>query len=486
MDHLKKNALNAIGWDFLGVFATQGVNFIVSIFLARLLTPEDFGLIGMAMVFIVVFQTMADLGFSTALIQNRENSNLIYSSVFWLNVGFGIIVYVVFYFCAPAIAKFYESPQMTPLIRWLALILPISTLNLVQVAILKRDLKFKLLSIRLLVAGAVSGVVGVTMAFGGYEVYALVIQQLLLVAVSTVVLWKVSTWRPDLKFSLPALRGIMSVSIYVFLGSTLNRIVKKVDALVIGKVFSPATLGFFTRAESLNSLVSRYSSEIVGRVFLPVMSKLQDEPSRFQSAYLSTLSYLAFLVFLLSGVLIISGEFLIVSLFGVKWLPSVFIFQVLMFKMFNTPINFLIVNAFYSMGKAREDFWVGNIRKIVQLVPFFFAVSIGFNAFLYALVGVSSALTLFNIYMMDRYLKINANEQLRRLLLFFLPFLLSLAPYFFGVNFGFGSTFFEVLFGLIVFVIIYLGVIFLVDQLFLVEMLANFRFVLNKNKSLKP
>ena len=216
MTSLKKRSSNAFAWDMVGTLLKHGSTFIISIFLARLLEPAEFGLVGMAMVFITISHVFIDVGFSSALIQNKNNSNLTYSSVFYLNLSVGILLTTTFYFAAPFIGDFYKNQQIKELVQWLSLIFVFNSLNLVQQAILQKNLNFKSLTIRLLIANAIGGTLGVLFALQGYGVYALVIQQIGIAFISTVLLWSISKWKPDFQFSLDEVKKLIGFSSFVF------------------------------------------------------------------------------------------------------------------------------------------------------------------------------------------------------------------------------------------------------------------------------
>jgi len=442
LQSLKEKSIIAVGWDLLGSFATQGVQFIISIILARLLSPSDFGLVGMAMVFIAISRTFIDLGFSSALIQNQKNTTLTYSSVFILNLSIGIILTLLFFSLAKPIGVFYENDTIEYLVLWLAPTLFFGALSMVQIAILKKELQFKELSIRLLIAGLLSGIIGVILALLGYGVYALAIQFLLNSIINTIVLWRVSKWRPQFNFSFGEIKKLLSFSTYTFLGQSLNQIINKLDALVIGKLFSPATLGFFTRAESLNSLIATYTSGSLSKVFFPAMSTLQDEPEQFRRIFLKVISIVSFLTFFLSGFFILSSEFLIITLFGEKWRPSVFIFNILMLKIFCYPISVIIVNSFKAIGKAKEDFWYGLFRKALRLLPFVFAFFYGFEAFLYTFVIISIVGTLFNNLIASLHLGIPFFTQTKEIYLFGVFFIIAV---FIPFNYLYSVTCYELI-----------------------------------------
>lgn len=408
-----KDQVSALGWSFLGDFSSQGVTFLVSIVLARILLPGDFGLVGMSMAFIAVLSLLVDGGFSKALIQAKTVDAVSFDSVFYFNLGVGILAMFALYLLAPLIGRFYDNKVVTDLVRWFSLLVPIRALSIVHNAIFTRELRFKELGLRSFAAGVGGGVVGVVMALLDYGVYALVGQTLVGGILEVLVLWWAADWKPRWRFSRTRLRAISSFGRYVFAAHLLSRGISEVYALSIGKFFSPATLGFFTRSQSLSQLVVRYTSGLVMKVYLPVFSKLQDEREKFEALFFKVAGLTAWATFLLSGVLMLSAELIIVTLFGEKWLPSVRIFQILMFSLFNYPINSLLINALLSNGLSRNNLKYNLLRSVLRLLPLLFGWVYGFEAFLSSLVLISYTGTLMNNWLVGRDLGFGFLRQLK-------------------------------------------------------------------------
>lgn len=389
MTKLRLKATQAFIWDFAGIFAKQGVAFIVSVFLARLLLPAEFGLVAMALVFISISQIFADFGLASALIQNKDNTSLTYSSVFYLNIVVGILLFVLFWFLAPIIGNFYENQQISTLVRYLSLNFIFSSFNQVQQTILRKNIEFKKITIRAAVSQVLSGIIAVYLAYKGWGVYALVVQNLLGSVFGTIMLWQVAEWKPRLEFSWSELKKLSGFSVYVFLNYVTGKLVTQLNTLIVGKVFSASTLGLYSRAASLNSLVTTFSSSSISKISFPLLSQIQDDKKRFVSAYFKMLELVAFASFCLSGALIFAGSDIITILFGKTWMPSIFIFQILVFKSFTYPISLLVVSVFWAAGKTKESFWFDNFGKILGFIPLIFAMRWGFNPFLYSVVVVS-------------------------------------------------------------------------------------------------
>ncbi|MEO5571582.1 MAG: lipopolysaccharide biosynthesis protein [Bacteroidia bacterium] len=411
MAELKRKAQRAIIWDLAGTFSQHGIGFIISIFLARLLQPAEFGLVGMALVIINLLQIFSDLGFASALIQNKNNTSLTYSSVFYINIAFGAFLVLIFQLGAPLIGSFYHNDKVTEIIRWLSLSIFISSLNIVQRTILARNINFKTLTIRQIISQCIGGVFGIYLAFMKWGVFALVAQNLIATFVDVLILWRVADWYPKLEFSWKEVKKLTSFSSYSFMSQLLNRFFSRLDVLVVGKLFSPTILGYYSRADSVNALVTKYSSSSITKVFYPILSKVQDDDVQYKMILFKLLHFIAFISFMLTGIMVFAGPDIIICLFGKKWEPSVLIFQVLALKSFVLPINSIIVSAFLAKGKSKENFWYGNVRRLIVLPAFGVAYFLGFNTFLWAVVIIAYINWLFNNFVVTRHLNISFKKQ---------------------------------------------------------------------------
>jgi len=452
LSSLKRKSAVALAWDFGGLLAKKGFGFVISIFLARLLTPEDFGVVGMAMVFIAISQVFVDVGFSSSLIQRSDCTDLTYSSVFYFNIVSGSLLTLIFFFTAPLIGDFYNNDQITLIVKWLSLSFLLNSFNQVQSAILKKELNFKVLSLRLVFASAIAGTIGIIAAYNGLGVYALVIQSLSSAVLSTILLWSISNWKPSFRFSIKELKSLTGFSVYVFLDSITSTFFNKMDVLFVGKVFSSATLGFYSRAESLNSQISTFTSTSLIKVFFPVLSSLKDADKDFKRVYFKVVSLICFLSFILSGILYALAEPLIIGLFGEKWHFSVAIFQILVFKSFNVPLNGIMLNALLGKGKAKENFRIGIIRKVLRASPIIIGWYYGLMAFVWGVTIISFVLTFFNIVFLNRYVNISIYYHLRKIIEGIIPFILFV----FTINYFELTTYKELMVSSIIYVIFYL------------------------------
>jgi len=273
----------------------------------------------MAMAFIHIGGVFIDVGFSAALIQNKENSDLTYNTVFIFNIIAGAFLTCIVYFSSDYIGVFYNDEQVAVLVKWLSLFFIFNSFNRVQNTILSRKLNFKALTIRMFIASTLGGVIGVTAAYNDYGVFSLVIQILTTAVLSTILLWSTSKWKPKLQFSFQEMKKLFGFSVFAFLERIMNNIFLRLDVLLLAKIFNPIAVGFYTRAATLQDQATKYSSSSIIRVLFPVLSKYQDNPIEFRRIYLKMFEIISFLSFGLTGLLFILGSDIIISLYSVLY-----------------------------------------------------------------------------------------------------------------------------------------------------------------------
>ena len=406
MDNLKSKAGKAFIWDFAGKMAAHGMGFIVSIFLARLLEPSDFGLVAMVMVIIGIAAVFSDMGLGGALIQRRRVHPVHYSSVFYFNVAVGLLLTLLTYFSAPWISEFYSSDALLPLAQVLSLSFVINALSSVQSTRLRKELHYAQLTRIGLVSSLGSGIIGISLALGGAGVWSLVAQTLSMGIVYNILIWTAGRWRPSLLFSWKALTQLWGFGFRMFLSGILDSIFGRLDFLIIGKLFPPATLGYFQRAKSLNGFVAQYSSGSLMSVLFPTLSKIQNDLPRFRSIVTKSLGIITFVVFLLLGGLYLVSEELIVLLFSDKWLPSVEFFRILVLGSFSHPISALLVNVLISRGNSKAFLRLEIYKKSLHTLNFFVLYSFGIYVYLYGLIVVSFFALPLNILFASREIRL--------------------------------------------------------------------------------
>ena len=268
--NLKQKAVSGMIWTALQRYSTMLIQFISGIILARLLTPYDYGCIGMLMIFMVLAESFIDGGFGSALIQKKQPTQEDYSTIFWWNLGMAVVLYVVLYFSAPAIAWFYDIPLLCDVLRVQGLILFIYAFNIVQRNQLQKKLNFKILSIVTISTSIISLTVTVLMAYHGYGVWSLVTQHILTALIPALVFWFYIKWRPRLTFSWHSFRELFSFGFYMFLTHLVNQFGNQFQGLLIGRFYNPSIMGLYSKAQATEKLSSQSISQVLTQVTYPL------------------------------------------------------------------------------------------------------------------------------------------------------------------------------------------------------------------------
>lgn len=422
--NVKSKTKTSLIWDLSGAFARQFAFLFISIILARLLSPVEFGIIGISMIFISISEVFTDAGFTSGLVQQKETKDITYSSVFYLNLFISLILSGLIVMIAPMIAEFYEEQKVKSIIIYLSVIPPISALGRVQATILTKKLNFKSLTIRNLGAIILGGIVGVLFAYLGYGVYALVAQQITMAIVATLLLWLSAGWVPKLEFSLVEVKKLLGFSVYVFLDNLLRQVFNKVDTMFIGKVFSPAMLGFYSRAESLKTQVQTYTTNSLRKVIFPVLSALQNDEKGFERTYFKVFDVVTGLIVLLIAPIYFLSHEVIIFLLGNKWEPSVILFQILIFSALTSPQIGMMGKAVLAKGYSKLKFNMGLLQRLLKLLPICVGFYFGIEEFAIAVVVASTLVFFVNAIIIQFKLKFNFWRQVKKLIVPNLIFLI--------------------------------------------------------------
>ena len=375
----------------------NGMGFVVSIFLARLLEPSDFGLVAMVMVIIGIAGIFMDVGLGGALIQRRRVLPIHYSSVFFFNVAIGTLLTFMTFISAPLIAGFYHNEALTPLAQAASFSFLVGAFSSVQTTKLRKELNYALITKTSLTASATSGVVGISLAFFGAGVWALVAQTLTQGIVYNVIIWSVSRWKPTTQFSWKALLQLWAFGFRMFLSAFLDTVFSRLDTLIIGKLFEAATLGFFNRAKSLDQMVIAYSSGSLMSVLFPVLSRVQNDLERFRQIIRKSLGIIVFITFMLLGGLYLVSHELIIMLYGEKWLRAVDYFRILVLSGFGYPVSALLVNVLSSRGNSSAFLRLELYKKAIFGLNLAIGFLWGIDGYLYGLVLATVLAVYFNI-----------------------------------------------------------------------------------------
>lgn len=391
---LSQSAVSGVKWSSVSRFSQIGMQFVTIAILARLLTPDDFGLVGMAVVVIGFVAIFKDLGTSAAIIQQKNLSEELLSSIFWVNVVFGVLAMAVLFVLSPLAAIFYNEQRVIPLLRVLSLTFFISGFSILQQAILERDLAFNKLAKLEIIATLLGSMVGIGLAILGYGVWSLVYQSLAIATMTTVLLWAYSAWRPRFIFHWIEVKSVSSYSLNLTGFNIFNYFARNADYLLIGRFLGAQNLGYYTLAYNLMLLPLQNISAIIGRVMFPAYSRIQDDNAIFRNVYLKVACTIALITFPMMIGLWALAEPFVLTIFGSRWSPVVLLLMILAPVGLLQSIGTTVGSIYQAKGRTDWMFRWGIFSGIIRIIGFVIGLHWG-------IVGVAAAYaisTLFLIY----------------------------------------------------------------------------------------
>jgi O-antigen/teichoic acid export membrane protein len=415
-ENLKDKTISALFWSFFERIGQQGIQFVISVILARLLLPEEFGLIAMLTIFMAIAQSFIESGFGRALVQKQDTTHVDECSIFYFNILVGICAAGVLCLSAPFIAEFYNQPILVPLTYVLSLNLIINAFGLVQITLLAKQIDFKTQLKVTLIATFVSGAIGVAMAYHGYGVWSLVAQSVCSNLVRTLMLWVFTKWRPSLVFSFVSLREMFAFGSRLLASGLLDTFFNNIYLVVIGRLFSPGSLGFYARAQSLQQLPVSNISIIVSRVSFPVFSSVQNDKPRLKRGVRQALSMLVLINFPMMIGLAVVAKPLVLVLLTAKWLPCVPYLQLLCMVGILYPLHVINLNALTAQGRSDLFFRLEIMKKTLVVGAIAVTCQFGISAMIYGQILSSFLAYFLNAYYTGKILEYPAIEQIYDLL----------------------------------------------------------------------
>ena len=412
-ENLKKKAASAMVWTALQKYSTMGIQFISGIILARLLTPYDYGCIGMLTFFMFMAEVFIDGGFGSALIQKKNPTQEDYSTIFFWNLFMALMMYVVLFSSAPAIARFYNIPLLIDVLRVQGLVLFIHAFNIVQRNQLKKKLNFKILSIITITTSIISLVVTIIMAYHGFGVWALVTQNLITSAIPALAFWFYVKWRPMYVFSWKSFKELFSFGSYMFLTHLVNTFCSRLQALLIGKLYSPATLGYYSKASATERLASHSISSVMTQVTYPLYVKVQDNKQAMANMIKRLTMTISYVTFPLMTILLIAAKPIFVLLYSDKWIQSVPYFQVLCIVGLSSCLQAVNTQPIAAIGKSKLMFlWTLGKRTVGLTFMVGGLFLYGMKGFLIGVIIYNWFCYLVNIGLVSKYIGYNWTKQL--------------------------------------------------------------------------
>ncbi|MBR1557306.1 MAG: lipopolysaccharide biosynthesis protein [Prevotella sp.] len=410
---LKDKTIKGTFWSATDAFLGQGVLFIVGIVLARLLSPEEYGLIGIVIIFTTVMTAIMDSGFSSALIRKIEVKDEDYNTLFIFNLTVSVALFALLYAGAPWIAHFFERPQLVALVRVMGSILILQSLCIVQETILKRRIDFKTRTKASFISAVSSGAIGIGMAFAGYGVWSLVGQQLSRQFVYTACLWGFNHWWPRLKFSNASLRYMWGFGWKLLVSGLLDKLWAELKKVVVSKYYSPATLGQYTKAGEFAKIFSANFTSIIQRVTYPALAQVQDDPKRMVSAYRRVIKTTMFVtvncMFFLGAV----SEPLFYCLIGPKWHIAATFLPLICIAQSIYPLQAINLNMLKIQGRTDIFLYLEIAKKTILLIPLLIGAFVGIYWMLVASIGTSIIAFFLNSYYSGKNLGYTSWMQLK-------------------------------------------------------------------------
>lgn len=418
---LKDKAVAGLAWTSIEKLAQQVIQFVIGVVIARILTPDDYGVVGMTAIFLAVANTLVDSGFGSALIQKKDKTESDYSTCFYFNATVGLVLYAAMWVAAPSIADFYHTPILTGVCRALSLTFVINSLSAAQTARMTAEMRFREMSVITVVSQLFTGGLGLALAYGGYGVWALVFQQIASSAARLVGVELCLRWVPRGAFSRASFRHLFGFGSKILCSSLINTVYNNLYTLVIGRAFSAADVGYYNRANQFVQLPSSTLLSVVMKVAYPLMAQVQDDADRLRAAYSKFLRAPLFILYPVLFGLMALAEPLIVVLLGEKWLMAAPLIQVLCAGAFFDPLTHINLNILYVKGRTDLVLRLELIKKPIAFLILFAALPFGLWWLCLGRAAYGLIAYAFNCYYTGRFISLGFWRQMA----FCLPALLK-------------------------------------------------------------
>ena len=426
-ESLKNKTVKGVGWSFIDNLSSSGITFLVGLVLARLLTPSEYGIMAILTIFIAVSNSIVDSGFSNALIRKTDARRVDYNTVFLFNLLVSGLLYVVLFLAAPAISRFFKEPLLVEVMRVIGWVLVINALAIIPRTLFVKEVNFKTQTKVSLIASISSGVIGIGMALAGLGVWSLVGQQLSRQLLNTLFLWGYCKWKPVWEFSIQSFKELFSFGSKLLLSGLLDTVFKEIYSLVIGRCYTSAQLGQYTRANQFNQIFSSNLTSVIQRVSYPVLSSIQDEPERLREAYRKVIKSTMLISFACMLGLASVAKPLIIILIGEKWLLAVGFLQIICFRGMLYPLHAINLNILQVIGRSDLFLKLEIIKKIIAVGPLVLGVLFSIEYMLWGSVCTSFIAYFLNSYYSANLINYPAKEQIKDILPTFIVSFLTAA-----------------------------------------------------------
>lgn len=429
---LKDKTVKGTFWSAADAFLGQGVTFLVGIVLARMLTPAEYGLIGIVLIFTIILSGVVDSGFPNALIRKKDTTDDDYNTMFITNMAISIVMFFLLYLSAPFIAQFFDRQELTDLCRVMGLILIIQALSITQTTILTKQIDFKTKTKASLISAIGSGVVGIGMAYAEFGVWALVGQQISKSLLYTVVLWILVRWWPKMSFNKESFHYMWGFGWKLMVSGLLNNIWNQMYQVVVGKFYSPATLGQYTRSKEYAGIFSQNFTVIIQRVSYPALAEVQDDTERMVQAYRKVIKISMFITIVSLILLGAISEPLIYCLIGPQWGEAASYLPLICLSMVLYPLHSINLNMLQIQGRSDIFLYLEIIKKIIGVVPLLLGIFVNIYYMLWGVVITGIIAFFLNSYYTGKKLNYSSWMQLKDIFgSFAVSFIIAVIIYFF-------------------------------------------------------
>lgn len=411
--NIRQKTIRGVFWNAIEKFLVKGTSFAISIVLARILSPSDYGLIGMLAIFIALSNIFIESGFAKALIQKQDCTDIDYSTAFYTNLGLSILIYIVLYCSAPYVSLFYNEPLLCDILRILSINIIIGSFNIVQRAKLMAKMDFKSLAKINFIGTLVGGICGIIMAYSDMGVWALVGQTITATLIMLFLFPYYSKWKPIWTFSKSSFNALFGFGSKLLISGTIATIVNNIATISIGKVYKSAQLGFYTKATQFSDLISLTVNDILGTVTFPILSELQNEKDRMIAVYRKSLLYSAMIIFPVMILIVLLAKPMIILLLTEKWLPCVALLQILCLARMFTPLSSINMNLLNAIG--RSDLFMKIDLSKIPLILVILSITIPISVEAIVIGNLFSTLICFfiNTYYPGKLFGYGAWEQIK-------------------------------------------------------------------------
>lgn len=426
--NIKKDTLKGVKWTAIEKIALQGIQFVIGLILARLLTPSDFGLVGMLAIFISVSQTFVDGGFSNALIRKIDRTDTDCSTAFYFNIVIGFVCYGLLFVASPWVAAFFNTSILSDLLRVLSISIFVNSLAVVQVAKLTVDINFKAQARATVCSVILSGCIGIGMAYNGYGVWSLVWQTVFGAIFKCIMLWCQTKWKPMAVFSMDSFRNLFSYGSKILISNLLGTIYANMTTIAIGKFYTSKDLGYYSRGQQFAYLPSTAITDTIGRVTFPILAKMQNDDKRLVEVYRKYIKVTSIPILFLLTLLAAIAKPLILLLLTEKWMDAAIYLQIFCFAFMTDHISKLNLNLLQVKGRSDLYLRLEIVKKVIAFIILLCSIPLGVLVICLSKVVYSQVALVVNTYYTGKLFGLGYTEQFSDFIKYILASLIACAP----------------------------------------------------------